>query len=210
MSRNLTGLRVLIHADGGLIYGVARVKYNRGHQHAGNYEIETRDGTSLLAPYDECAPGENWDVTPEEGRFAGSEFFLPSFIDDTRRAFLTADHGVMIPGNMQRLGELADKVRPGWQVQYYSHGCNEFRGSFTVGDPLAKRNGFALVKPKGANKAPAPLAFTWPTDGIETGPQYAHEFDVTGDSLHIVRIPAARTGKHPSRSLSLTFSRLAA
>ena len=31
----LTGLRVLVGKGGGLVYGVAWVRYNEGHEHAG-------------------------------------------------------------------------------------------------------------------------------------------------------------------------------
>lgn len=199
---DMTGLRVKFWHGNGWDFGVARVKYNQGHRNAGRYEVE-RDGKDpVLVHYQDCETAPNWDDTPPEHRFTGAEFYLPSFIDNTRRAFLSASCGVMIPGDMDRMRELADKVRPNWRIQWFGRGANEFRGELIVGAPLSNGNGFRLHGGKGA-----PLSFTWPTGGITTGPQYAHEFEVTGTGLHIVRVPPKRTGKSASRSLSMEFSR---
>lgn len=196
--RDLTGLRVTFDTGDGTAYGVARVRYHEGHAHAGRYEIERADGTSFLASLDTCRPGPNWEDTPEEGRFTGAEFFTPAFLDGTRRRFLSASPGVAVPGDMGALRELVEQVEPGWEVDWYSHGANEFRGRVTVESVDAR--GMRVKAPEGA-----PSGFTWPTAGVEFGPQYAWEFQVDGSALHIVSVPAKRTGKSPSRSLSLTF-----
>jgi len=189
--RSLTGLRVKAEADGGLVYGVARVRYNDGHIHAGNYEVERRDGTSFLAPFDACTVGDNWDDTPENGRFVGAEIFRPAFLDSTRRKFLHSDHGVVVPGSMKQFRELADKVKPGWAVSWYSHGANEFRGDVRVAS--VEPWGLRISGPKGA-----PETCRWPDAG--------DEFDVIGGiRLDYIRVPPRRTGKSPSRSLSLAF-----
>jgi hypothetical protein len=137
--------------------------------------------------------------TPEEHRFAGTEFYRPAFLDETRRAYLTAGCGVIVPGDMDQLRNLIAKVEPGDSVNWYNYGANEFRGDLTV-DSKDERE-VAL-----SGSANAPKSYRWP-DAEEFGPQYAHEFEVAGTALHIVRVPPARTGKHPSRSLSLTFRR---
>ena len=190
--RPLTGLRVLVQKGGGLIYGVARVRYSDGHTHAGHYEIETADGASLLAPFDSCTVAANWDITPKEGRFTGSEIFWPAFLDGTRRAYLSTSPGVVVPGDMDRLRKLIERVKPGDSVNWVSHGCNEFQGAVTVASVDAK--GFSL-----ASLPKAPQSCDWPTE--------EDEFEVEGNTLHFVRVPSRRTGKHPSRSLSLTFRR---
>lgn len=196
--RDLTGLRVAVETGDGLAYGVARVRYHDGHTHAGRYEIERADGTSFLAPLDACRPGPDWKDTPESGRFTGAEFFVPAFLDDTRRRFLSAGSGVAVPGDLGAARELIDRIEPGWEVDWYNHGANEFRGRVTVESVDARR--MRVKAPKGA-----PSGCTWPTAGVEFGPQYAREFEVAGNALHFVSVPARRTGKHPRRSLSLTF-----
>lgn len=202
----LTGLRVLVETDGDPVYGVARVRYNEGHSHAGMYEVERADGTSFLALWGECGPGPSlpsnfkWDAIPEDVRFCGSQFFEPSFLDGTGRRFLTASPGVVVPGDMEALRALVSRVEPGFEVDWMGHGSNTFRGLVTV----------STVDDKGVGvKAPAgaPTYCTWPAAGIEMGPQYGNEFWVEGDTLHFVHVPPRRTGKMPSPALSLTFKR---
>lgn len=185
----LTGLRVLVGKGGGLVYGVARVRYNEGHEHAGKYEIETAEGDSFLAGFGQCVPGKNWDVTPEEGRFTGAEIFRPKFLGMTGREFITRSPGVIVPGSMAQMWRLFDPVRKGWTVDWYSHGANEFRGTLTVTD----RNESEFTVESGKTR----FRYTWP--------QVGEEFEVIGNTLHEVRVPPKRTGKHPSRSLSLTI-----
>ncbi|MCP9209564.1 hypothetical protein [Streptomyces cucumeris] len=189
--RSLTGLRVMVQREGGLIYGVARVRYNEGHTYAGNYEIETADGASLLAPFGDCMPGKNWDVTPREERFTGAEIFYPCFLDGSGRDFLARSPGVVVPGDMTQMRKLFDPVRKGWTVGWYSHGANEFRGTLTV----VERRETAFVVTDGKNTR----TYEWPTA--------REEFEVCGSTLHEVRVPPRRTGKHPSRSLSITVHR---
>lgn len=199
MSLNLTGLRVVADMDGETIYGVARVRYLSGHLNAGTYELERDGQPPILAPWDDCLPGPDWKDTPEERRFAGEEFYRPAFLDGTRRTYLSTGCGVIIPGDMDRLRNLIAKVTPGDNVNWYSYGANEFRGDLTV-DSVDER-GVTLSGP-----ANAPKSYRWP-DAEEFGPQYAHEFEITGTVLHVVRVPPKRTGKHQYRSLSLTFRR---
>lgn len=204
MNRNLTGLRVLVQKGGGLVYGVARVRYNEGHVHAETYEIETADGTSFLARWDDCVPAANWDVTPEEGRFTGAQFFRPNFLDGatTQDSHLfRRDHGVVLPGDLAMLRKLAATVEPGWSVGWYSHGCNEFRGDLVVGSVDGER-----VYLRGTGKGYHPSIFTWPTtEEAEIGPQFGSEFIVEPGKLRIVRVYPARSGKGPADSLTLTF-----
>lgn len=193
----LTGLRVVAATPDGPASGVARVRYDHGHQHAGHYEVERADGTSFLAPVDTCTPGPNWDETPEEGRFTGAEFFLPAFLDGTRRRFLSAGPGVVVPGDMEQLRELADRIEPGWTVRWVSHNANEFRG--TVEIDAVDDKGFSITGPKDG-----PRRYDWPKV-VEYGPQFAQEFDAGGDKLVIVRVHRRRTGKAASVSRELTF-----
>ncbi len=186
---SLTGLRVKVGLANRPVYGVARVRYNEGHTHAGKYEIETAGSDSFLAPFDACRPGDNWDVTPEEGRFTGAEIFRPKFLDDTGRKFLSRSPGVIVPGNMAQMWKLFDPVRKGWTVDWYSHGANEFRGTLTVID----RGESEFTVESGKTR----FRYSWPGVG--------EEFEVDGNTLHEVRVPPKRTGKHPSRSLSLTI-----
>lgn len=190
MSTELTGLRVKVGLSRRPTYGVARVRYNEGHTHAGKYEIEQADGTSFLAAFDLCVPGDHWGVTPEEGRFTGSEIFRPKFLDGTGREFLSRSPGVVVPGSMAQMWKLLDPVRKGWTVDWFSHGANEFRGTLTVTE-----------REEAAFRLTGKLSFHY------VWPQVGEEFEVTGNALHEVRVPPKRTGKHPSRSLSLTFHR---
>jgi hypothetical protein len=190
VSSELTGLRVKVGLANRPVYGVARVRYNEGHTHAGKYEIETADGTSFLAPFDSCRTGDNWDVTPEEGRFTGAEIFRPNFLDGTGKEFLSRSPGVIVPGSMARMWKLLDPVRKGWTVEWFGRGANEFRGTLTVAE--REEAAFRLA-------GKYPFHYVWP--------QVGEEFEVDGNTLHEVRVPPKRTGKHPSRSLSLTFHR---
>lgn len=191
-SRRLTGLRVKVHAKGGTRYGVAQVRYGESHRHAGHYEIEVADGAPFLARFEDCEPGANWDDTPEEHRFTGSETYRPAFLDGTGRAHLSTGTGVIVPGDMDQLRALVGRIEPGYLVQWYSHGCNEFRGDVTVDSVDVA--GIRVNGPKDA-----PSRATWPTE--------SDEFEVDGNTLHFRRVPPARTGKHSERSLSLTFVR---
>lgn len=199
----LLGLRVLVGKGGGLVYGVARVRYNEGHVHAGNYEIETADGTSFLAPVGDCLPGKNWDVTPEEGRFTGAEFFRPNFLDGATgqdRGLFTRDHGVIVPSDMDRLRSLIATVEAGQKVGFYGHGCNEFRGQLVI-DSIDDQG----IRMKGG-KGPHPVYSAWPTSGqAEISAQYAYEFLVEGGMLHTVCVPPARYGSHARKAVTLTF-----
>jgi hypothetical protein len=190
VNRSLTGLRVLVEREGGLVYGVARVRYLHGHRYAETYEIETAEGDSFLAAWNECTPAANWDVTPREGRFTGAQIFTPRFLDGTGREFLERGHGVLIPGSMKDLWTLLDPVRKGWTVEWFSHGANEFRGTLTVSE--REESAFRLT-------GKVAFHYSWPTVG--------EEFEIQGNALHEVRVPHARLGKGLSRSLSLTFKR---
>lgn len=190
MSDALTGLRVKVGLKTRPMYGVARVRYNEGHLHAGKYEIETADGASFLAAFDLCTPGDNWDVTPEEGRFTGSEIFRPNFLDGTGKKFLSRGPGVVVAGSMAELWKLLDPVRKGWTVDWFSHGANEFRGTLLVTE--REEAAFRLAGARAFH-------YTWP--------QVGEEFEIIGNTLHEVQVPPKRTGKSASRSLSLTFYR---
>lgn len=189
---HVTGLRVTVDADGGTVYGVARVKYNAGHTNAGHYEVERADGPPLLVPAAECRTAPDWDETPEEGRFTGVELYRPHFLDDTGREYLSTGSGVIVPGDMKRLRRLTEWVEPDDLVRWVSHGSNEFRGDVEVSSVDA--HGFGVRGP-----ANAPQFCRWPVEG--------DEFEVDGLALHFVRVPPKRTGKSAQRSLSLTFWR---
>jgi hypothetical protein len=171
-------------------FGVGRVWYQEGHRQAGHVEVERRDGSPALVPVESCQVGANWDDTPKGGRFTGSELYRPAFLDDTGKRFLRRDHSVIIPGDMKRARALLERVRPGWTVDWFSHGCNEFRGVLTVTE--AHDGHFSLTGGKNA-----PTRYTWPEEH--------EEFDIEGDRLTEIRVHEARTGKPPSRSLTLKF-----
>lgn len=215
MRDSLLGSRVLVKKGGGLVYGVARVRYNEGHAYGGSYEIETADGNPFLAVAGECTLGANWDVTPEEGRFTGEEFYRPVFLDgatvqDSR--LFARSGGVTVPSDPARVRELAARVKPGRTVYWDNTGSNEFRGELVVAGAAGARIG--LENPKG-KKGGHPTGFTWPVEaGPDIGPQYAHEFlvDTTGgpaakDRLTFIRVSPKRYGKGPAASLILTFGR---
>lgn len=197
----LLGLRVVAKAEVGEDWGVARVRYSIPHQHGMKYEIERSDGSAFLADYADCRPAPNWNETPEEHQFIGSEWYKPKFLAGATRQhrIFGTDHGVVVPSDMDALRALVARIEPGFRVQWYSHGCNEFRGGVTVESVDSK--GLRVKSPTGA-----PTSCVWPTAPIEFGPQYAYEFQVEGDAFHSVRVPPRRTGKGPSRALSLTFS----
>lgn len=190
--------RVTFPTPVGERFGVTRVWYKDGHTHAGDCEVELIDGTSVLMPVEDVQVAPNWDVTPEEGRFTGVEFFQPSFLDGTRRAYLSTAGHVIVPGDMGQLRALADRVRVGGSVKWYSHGSNEFRGDLKVESVDAEGVRFA----GGKN---TPRGFDWPTEGSEITAQFGYEFEVDGNALHIVRVPAQRYGGSRERSLTLTF-----
>lgn len=195
--RKLTGLRVQFPAHGATGYGVARVRYETGHKHGGHYEVERPDGTALLVSWADAAPAPDWDASPKESQFGGSELYVPEFRDGPGRAFMSTGSGVLVPGDLSALNFLTGRIREGDTVNWYSHGCNEFRGDLTVCGINADR-----LTVTGDRKAPGGL--TWP--GRET------EFEVTdgllrsgGTTLRFYRVPERRTGKHRESALDLTF-----
>lgn len=190
MNVNLTGLRVIVQTGGETFYGVARVRYMEGHRNAGTYEVERKEQPPVLVPWESCLPGPNWDDTPEEGRFLGSQFYRPQFLDGTRRAYLSGSPGVIVPGDMDRLRQWIDVAKPGYRVRWESHGCNEFVGTLAI--EATDDRGLRLTGPPDA-----PKHCTWPAEG--------DEFEVNGNALHFWRTPPKRTGKHPGRIRSLTI-----
>lgn len=196
---NVTGLRVKFWHDNGWGWGVARVRYGQGHTNAGRYEVERNGKDPVLVPWLDCEPAPNWDDTPEEHRFTGSEFYLPTFADRTRRAFLTTDSGVIIPGDMDRLRVLMAKIKPGWRVRWTGQEANTFRGDVTVESVTD-----SMIHVKGGRGAPN--ACRLPIAGHGITAQYGREFDVTDSGLHFVLVPPRRTGKARRRSVSLEFS----
>ena len=172
-------------------FGVGRVWYQEGHRQAGHVEVERKDGPPVLVPVENCQVGAHWDDTPEEGRFTGAgDFYRPAFLDGTGKRFLRRDYSVIIPGDMGQACALLERVRPGWTVDWFSHGCNEFRGVLTVAE--VHDGHFVLTGGKNA-----PTRYTWPEEG--------EEFDIEGDQLTKIQVHEARTGKPPSRSLTLKF-----
>lgn len=190
--------RIVAETDDGPVYGVARLRYDEGHAHAGQYEVERADGTSFLSPGEALRPGPNWDVTPEEGRFVGAEFFRPAFLDETRRRFLKTGPGVLVPGDMEALRALAERIEPGWQVHWFNSCPNTFRGLVTVGSVTG--GSLVLEKPREPS-----WGFSWPTSGIEMGAQYGHEFEVQGNTFLRLDVGPRRYGKAVSIGLSLKF-----
>lgn len=201
MSRDLLGLRVLVRKDGGLVYGVARVRYNEGHTYAGNYEIETADGTSFLAPLDTCTVGANWDVTPEEGRFTGAQFFRPQFLAGVTTQdghLFSRSHGVVVPSDLPRLRKLAAIIEKGQTINWYSHGSNEFRGDLKV--TSVNSGGITLKSGKTTRVC------TWPTTGeAKIGPQYATEFLVENNRIRFLLVSPKRYGTGVTDSVTLTI-----
>jgi hypothetical protein len=202
---NLTGLRIVVDTDAETVYGVARVRYLDGHQWAGTYEIERADGTSFLAPWEDCTPGPNWDVTPEEGRFTGAEFFRPNFLAGcTNRDFrlFGRSHGTVLPSDMATVRELAATVETGQSVNWFGHGANEFRDDLVI--TRKDDTGISMTDRKGR----VTKRCDWPVTGEpEIGPQYAHEFLVDGNKLRFLRVSPKRYGKGVDDSLTLTFGR---
>mgnify|MGYP001608701485 FL=1 len=196
--------RMIFPTPAGDRFGVSRVWYKEGHPHAGNCEAELIDGTSVLVPIEDVQVAPNWDVTPEEGRFTGSEFFRPKFLAGatTQDRFRLFSHGngVLIPGDLSLVRELAGTVEPGWTVKWYSHGCNEFRGDLTI--VSADDKGVELKGEKGYY----PKRFLWPTTGEpDIGPQIATEFSVGPGKLHFFHVYRSSGG--PSKALTLTFKK---
>lgn len=188
-----TGYRVRVATEGGERYGLARVRYANGHQNAGQYEVEFTDGPPLLVPFADVDRGPNADRIPRGVTFPEGELYRPRFLDGTRRAYLSTGPGVIVPGDMDQLRTMIERVQPGDRVEWRSHGSNEFWGIVTVASVDDK--GIRVDGPKGA-----PPRCGWPVEG--------DEFEVNGrNALHFIRVPPARTGKARSRSLSLTFKR---
>lgn len=205
MNVNLTGLRVVVDTDAETVFGVARVRYLDGHQWAGTYEIERADGTSFLAPWEDCVPGPNWDVTPEEGRFTGAEFFRPNFLAGcTNRDFrlFGRSHGTVVPSDMATLRELAATVEVGQAVNWFGHGANEFRDDLVI--TRKDDTGISMTDRKGR----ITKRCNWPVTGEpEIGPQYAREFLVDGRKLRFLSVSPKRYGKGVDNSVTLTFGR---
>lgn len=197
--------RMIFPTPQGDRFGVARIWYDLGHAYEGNCEAELIDGTSVLVPIKDVQVAPNWDETPEEGRFTGSEFFRPRFLEGLMshdRLFFQRSHGVVLPSDLEAVRKLVATVEPGQTVQWYSHGSNEFRGDVTVDSVDDK--GMTL---KGGSKS-QPTGLMWPTSSEpEIGPQYAEEFIVEGRKLRFFRVSPKRYGQGPSESLTLMFKR---
>jgi hypothetical protein len=206
MRDRLLGVRVIAETDDGSVHGVTRVRYDDGHVNSGMYEIEQANGTSFLASGSTLQPGPNlpsnmkWDTLPEDVRFCGAEFFRPAFLDGTGRQFLAASPGVLVPSDMEALRVFVSRIEPGFEVSWWGHDCNTFRGVATVESVDDK--GVRMRAPEGC-----PPYCAWPTAGVEVGPQYGYEFQVQGDALHFMHVPPKRYGETPRPALSLTFKR---
>lgn len=193
--------RMIFPTPAGDRFGVSRVWYKEGHPHAGSCEVELIDGTSVLVPIEDVQFAPNWDVTPEEVRFTGVDLFRPKFLAGATtqdRQRLSRSHGVILPGDLSLVRELAEMVEPGWSVDWDSYGCNEFRGHLTI---ISKDDKKVTFKNE---KGYHPGWFSWPTrEEPDVGPQLATEFMVTPGRLHFFHI--YRNSGGPRESLTLTF-----
>jgi hypothetical protein len=69
---------------------------------------------------------------------------------------------VIFPGDYALLRDLVNEVEPGWSADWFSHGCNEFRGVRQITGNDGKRIEFAPAKWQGWS------LFTgsdWPKEG---------------------------------------------
>jgi len=205
VSDKLNGLRIIVKRGPATVYGVARVRYNEGHPNAGQYEIERADGTSFLAPFADCRVALDWNLTPLHGRFTGVEFFQPKFLAGCTVQdghLFTRSHGVTVPSDLTMLRDLVSGIEPGQSVDWYSHGCNEFRGRLVI-DSVTP-TGMTMKGGKGAH----PTKCTWPVTGEpDIGPQYAHEFLVEDSRIRFLRVSPKRYGTGVADSVTITFNR---
>lgn len=206
--------RVVFDGIHGPAFGVARIWYREGHPNAGHVEVELRDGPPVLVPVENFRFAPNWDVTPEEGRFTGAEFYQPQFmagatLQDSH--LFSRGHGVTVPSDLARLRELTATIEPGDVIGWLSHGCNEFVGDLVVTEVSESKIWLKNPKSGKAGKGTHPTGCTWPTTGEpEIGPQYAYEFMVSRsrgvapkDQIEFIHVGPKRYGTGPGGSLTL-------
>jgi hypothetical protein len=157
----LTGLRVEVLMKGVTVYGLARVRFGEGHRYAGHYEVQRVGAAAILAPFGSVEPGPNADRIPPGVEFPDSrEPYRPVFaepgVKQTRVKISGAN--VIFPGDYALLRDLINEVEPGWSADWFSHGCNEFRGTRQITGNDGKRIEFAPVKGVFSGSA-------WPEEG---------------------------------------------
>lgn len=217
LNRNLFAFsRIIFDGIYGPEFGVSRVWYLDGHANAGHVEVERKDEPPVLVPVEKIQVAPNWDVTPEEGRFTGAEFYRPQFLAGSTlqdwRLFMRG-HGVTVPSDLARLRELTATIEEGDVIDWISHGCNEFRGELIVAGVTETAIGLKSPKSGKAGKGVHPTGYRWPTTGEpEIGPQYAYEFmvDTTGGAMpknriRFVHVGPKRYGTGPDDSLTLVL-----
>lgn len=192
VKRPLTGLRVRVHVKGETVYGLARVRYRDGHEHAGHYEVERVSAPPILVPFGDAEPGPNADQIPPgvefpDRRVAYRPLFAEPGVKET--AARVSGANVIFPGNMEKLRELIALVRSGWTVHWTSREANEYRGQLRVAEVSASE--VRMNPTKGS-----PSRYTWPLEGD----------DFTIESTAITRYKAnhAYTGDRAS-TLTLRF-----
>ncbi|MFE0472622.1 hypothetical protein ACFW2V_13505 [Streptomyces sp. NPDC058947] len=145
----LTGLRVRVTMKGETVYGLARVRFGEGHRYAGHYEVQRVGAASILAPFESVEPGPNADRIPPGVEFPDRrEPYRPAFaepgVKQTRAEISGAN--VIFPGDYALLRDLINEVKPGWSADWFSHGCNEFRGTRKIVGNDGKRIEFTPMK----------------------------------------------------------------
>jgi hypothetical protein len=163
--RPLTGLRVRVTVKSETVYGLARVRFGEGHRYAGHYEVQRVGAAAILAPFESVEPGPNADQVPPGVEFPDSrEPYRPAFAEPgvKQTGAKVSGANVVFPGDYALLRDLINKVESGWSADWFSHGCNEFRGVRRVTGNGEGRIEFAPAQHQGWT---LPSGYNWPKEG---------------------------------------------
>jgi hypothetical protein len=172
------GFRVKVILREGVTYGLARVRFGEGHRYAGHYEVQRAEAAAILVPFESVEPGPSSsphllrgpqapevDQAPPGVEFPDSrEPYRPVFAEPgvKQSGAKVSGANVIFPGDYALLRDLVNEVEPGWSADWFSHGCNEFRGVRQITGNDGKRIEFAPAKWQGWS------LFTgsdWPKEG---------------------------------------------
>jgi hypothetical protein len=189
--RPMFGPRVTVQTENGVRYGLVRVRYENGHVNAGHCEVEFTDGDPALIPFEAITPGPNAIDTPTGVTFPDiRKAYRPLFLGDTRLRHVSGVN-LTIPGDMEALRELREKLRDGIHLHVTDHDYGNRSGERVI-TGINDAGMWSTLTPR--RKTAVESHLMWPEN----------DFIVDGNTLHIEKPYHAYTGGR-AKILTLMF-----